>query len=113
MGRTKGSGLAGSVRSARLPLAIDAWFEERLMRDATQSSSELMIRLVHGGLRLREGYMSVHRVALETRVGDASAYETYRTALFDTFGAAYVEHLEQWLLADGVAVPTPEKTSTT
>ena len=45
--------------------------------------------LVHGGLRLRAGYMLVHRRMLEH-------------CLTDTFGTEYVEHLERWLEADGI-----------
>ena len=67
----------------------------------------LLVELVHGGLRLRDSYMSIHRYALEARAGDATAYGEYRTALHDTFGPEYVEHLERWLEADGVTVTVP------
>ena len=69
-----------------------------------RSTSDLLVELIHGGLRLRDGYMSTHRYALEARVGDAMAYDEYRTCLLDSFGPEYVEHLEQWLEAEGVAV---------
>ena len=70
-----------------------------------KSSSEILVELIHGGLRLRDGYMSIHRRALEDvqRAGDPAAYATYRSCLIDTFGHEYVEHLESWLEADGVA----------
>lgn len=75
-----------------------------------KSSSEVLIELIHGGLRLRDGYMSIHRRALEhvLRSGDAAAYATYRACLIDTFGHEYIEHLESWLDADGVPrLPIP------
>lgn len=72
-----------------------------------RSASDLLVELVHGGLRLRDGYMSIHRYALEHRAGDPGAYAEYRAALNDTFGSEYVEHLERWLEADGVRVTAP------
>ncbi len=103
MGRVKGSGQMGPTRSTRLPAAIDAWLESRLMRDAHRSVSDILVELIHGGLRLREGYMAIHRRVLEERAAlDPAAYEAYRACLLDTFGAQYLEHLDRWLEADGV-----------
>lgn len=46
-----------------------------------------------GGLRLREGYMPVHRRTLERLLvrGDGDGYANYLQALFDTFGNEYVD----------------------
>ncbi len=65
MARLHGSGKLGPTRSVRLPVGLDGWFWERLELKPEMSASELLISLVHGGLRLRDGYMSVHRAALE------------------------------------------------
>ena len=106
MGRGRGSGQSGPTRSLRLPLPLDAWFEERLMRENHRSVSDILVELVHGGLRLRHGYMAIHRRALEERLGaDPAGYATYRACLLDSFGAQYVEHIERWLEADGVLKP--------
>ncbi len=88
----------------RLPLALDNWFSERLARHPEQSPSEVLVALVHGGLRLRDGYMAIHRRELEHHIhsGSRERYETYLRCLRDTFGAQYVEHLERWLVADGI-----------
>ncbi|MBC5799830.1 MAG: hypothetical protein GIX03_10085 [Candidatus Eremiobacteraeota bacterium] len=98
----------GPTRSVRLPQALDAWFSERLERQRERSPSELLVMLVHGGLRLREGYMAIHRRVLEhyvvTRQSDV--YRAYVRCLLDTFGAEYVDHLERWLAAEGVAGPS-------
>ena len=95
----------GPTRSVRLPEALDAWFRERLDLHRERSSSELLVQLIHGGLRLREGYMAIHRRTLEAHVlaNEVDAYAAYRRCLADTFGAEYVGHLERWLAADGVA----------
>lgn len=92
----------GPVRSTRLPGSLDAWLESRLMLHAHKSSSEVIVELIHGGLRLREGYMAVHRRALETIASDAQATRIYLRALEDTFGAEYIDHLLKWLAADGI-----------
>ncbi len=107
MGRVRGSGAMGPTRSARLPRALDDWFNERLERHPERSPSELLVQLIHGGLRLREGYMAIHRRVLEDHLssGDAEAYAAYARCLNDTFGAEYVTHLENWLAADGVPAP--------
>jgi hypothetical protein len=89
----------------RLPSALDDWFEARLQAHPHRSASDVLVELVHGGLRLRDAYMSIHRYALEARCNDARAYGEYRACLVDTFGDRYVEHVEQWLEADGVAYP--------
>ncbi len=104
MARAKGSGLMGPSRSMRLPLALDRWFAERLDRHPERSSSELLVALVHGGLRLREGYMAIHRRELERCLSAdrAGAYEAYVRCLLDTIGPEYVRHLESWLRADRV-----------
>ncbi len=108
MGRLKGSGQMGPTRSTRLPAAIDEWLETRLMRDGHRSVSEILVELIHGGLRLREGYMAIHRRALEERVArDPAAYAAYRACVLDTFGPQYLEHLDRWLEADGVTQPAP------
>ncbi len=94
----------GPTRSMRLPRALDIWFEERLARHAERSPSEVLVALVHGGLRLREGYMAIHRRVLEHYVlsQQNDVYAAYIRCLTDTFGPEYVEHLERWLEADGV-----------
>jgi len=94
----------GPTRSVRLPRAIDEWFEERLGRSPDRSPSEILVSLVHGGLRLREGYMAIHRRVLEHYVlsGQADVYAAYLRCLTDSFGPDYVEHIERWLEADGI-----------
>ena len=94
----------GPTRSMRLPRALDNWFQERLERHTERSASELLVQLVHGGLRLREGYMAIHRRVLEghSSAGDAATYAIYVACLTDTFGAEYVAHLENWLAAERV-----------
>ena len=106
MGRPSGTGRAGPTRSVRLPRALDEWFVQRLDLKPEASATELLVSLVHGGLRLRDGYMAVHRRSLEHYVatGQGEAYRLYRRCLLDTFGAQYVDHLERWLAADGIAV---------
>ncbi len=96
----------GPTRSVRLPLAVDRWFADRLDRDRERSPSEVLVALVHGGLRLREGYMAIHRRVLEHYVstGQRDVYAAYTRCLLDTFGADYVAHLEKWLAADGIDV---------
>jgi|SRR5580698_8435875 hypothetical protein len=96
----------GPTRCTRLPLALDAWFAARLALTQGKSPSELLVALIHGGLRLRDGYMAVHRRALERYVAanQKTEYETYRNGLIDTFGPEYVEHVERWLAADGIVV---------
>jgi hypothetical protein len=102
MGRAKGSGKLGPTRSMRLPMALDAWFWERLELKPELTASELLISLVHGGLRLRDGYMSVHRAALErlAQSGRNELYDSYIDCLTDSFGSEYVRHLKRWLEAD-------------
>ena len=108
MGRVKGSGSMGPTRSTRLPAALDEWLESRLMLHREKSVSEIMLELIHGGLRLREGYMAIHRRVLEARLADDPAsYDAYRACLLDTFGQQYVDHLDRWLEADGVRKTTP------
>ncbi len=104
MPRAKGSGTTGPVRSLRLPRELDAWFEERLTQEPERSATELLLALMHGGLRLRPGYMVTHRRALESILltGNLTRYETYLGVLSDTFGARYVEHLQKWLESDGI-----------
>lgn len=108
MGRAKGSGKLGVTRSTRLPAAIDAWLEERIARDPNRSVSDILIELVHGGLRLREGYMAIHRRALEANRDAEEARVAYRACLLDTFGLEYVEHLDRWLDADGIKMSSKE-----
>jgi hypothetical protein len=90
-----------------LPRALDDWFNERLGRHSERSSSEMLVQLIHGGLRLREGYMAIHRRTLEDHLslGDMEVYAAYVRCLADTFGPEYVTHLEKWLAADGVPAP--------
>jgi hypothetical protein len=94
----------GPTRSMRLPRALDQWFEDRLGQHLERSPSEVLVALVHGGLRLREGYMAIHRRVLEHYVLSAQddVYAAYCRCLTDTFGPEYVEHLERWLESDGV-----------
>ena len=108
MARPKGSGKTGPTRSARLPLPLDEWFEERMRLVPEASPSELLVSLIHGGLRLREGYMPIHRRVLEHYAsnGHEDYYRIYLRCLLDTFGPNYVEHLERWLDADGISIPT-------
>jgi hypothetical protein len=113
MARLQGSGKLGPTRSVRLPFGLDRWFWERLELKPEVSASELLISLVHGGLRLRDGYMSIHRAALERlqRSGRDDLYRNYVDCLTDTFGTAYVEHLELWLKADAARDATGERPS--
>ena len=106
MARPRGN-TAGPTRSMRLPRALDEWFETRMRAHPQRSASELLVELVHGGLRLRDGYMSIHRYALEARAANPQAYGEYRACLLHTFGADYVEHLERWLEAEGVRLQEP------
>jgi hypothetical protein len=94
----------GPVRSFRLPGPLDEWLEERLALHLHKSFTEVIVELVHGGLRLREGYMPVQRRSLERliREGDPAALDAYRLALEDTFGSEYLAHLDKWLAADGI-----------
>jgi hypothetical protein len=71
----------------------------------------LLVGLIHGGLRLRDGYMAIHRRELEDYLaaGQTARYDTYMRCLLDTFGRDYVEHMHRWLEADGMAVPSLEK----
>jgi hypothetical protein len=92
----------GPTRSMRLPRALDEWFVERLERDRERSPSEVLVQLVHGGLRLREGYMAIHRRELE-RLRSSESEQThsgYLRCLADTFGPEYVAHLEKWIASD-------------
>lgn len=104
MARAKGSGSMGPTRSMRLPRPLDRWFVERLDRHPERSASEFLVSLVHGGLRLREGYMAIHRRVLEHYVAtdQTDVYGAYVRCLLDTFGPEYVRHLESWLEADRV-----------
>jgi hypothetical protein len=97
----------GPTRSVRLPRPLDEWFTERLETHAERSPSEMLVQLVHGGLRLREGYMAIHRRVLEQHVvaGETDVYAVYVRCLTDTFGSEYVAHLENWLAVDDVARP--------
>ena len=101
----------GPTRSTRLPRALDDWFVERLARYSERSPSEMLVQLIHGGLRLREGYMAIHRRALEQHrsAGEGDGYAAYVDCLTDTFGAEYVAHLETWLASD--RNPAPAGTS--
>jgi hypothetical protein len=94
----------GPTRSLRLPNALDAWFQERLSLKPESSASDLLVGLVHGGLRLRDGYMPIHRRALEHYAlgGQHEWYRIYMRCLLDTFGPEYVRHLERWLESDGI-----------
>src|ERR1700760_2617161 len=106
MPRPRGN-TTGATTFMRLPIALDEWLEARMRAHPHRSTSDLLVELVHGGLRLRDGYMSIHRYALEARAADSAAYAEYRTALHDTFVPEYVEHLERWLEADGITVTVP------
>ena len=97
----------GPTRSMRLPVALDQWFESRLRTHPLRSASDVLVELVHGGLRLRDGYMAIHRHQLEGRRSRPAAYAEYLACLSDTVGPEYVEHLERWLAADGIAVTAP------
>jgi hypothetical protein len=113
--RLRGSGSVGPTRSMRLPHALDAWLCERFGRHPEQSPSEVLVGLVHGGLRLRDGYMAVHRRELERCMlaGQRDTYAAYLRALLDTFGQDYVEHLGRWLAADGITFAPDETLSPT
>jgi hypothetical protein len=104
MPRAKGSGKFGPVRSLRLPLELDRWFESRLREDALRPASDMLLEAVHGGLRLQPGYMRRQYSSLAALVSgnDLRRYETYVRALNDTFGSGYVKHLEAWLRSEGV-----------
>ncbi len=75
-----------------------------------RSASDLLVELIHGGLRLRDAYMSIHRYALEARIASPDAYAEYRACLSDTFGVEYVDHVERWLQAD-LTERTPARNS--
>jgi hypothetical protein len=87
-------------------MSLDRWLDERLALESMRSSSDVLVELVHGGLRLRNGYMAIHRRTLERLIqrNDAGAYDGYKRCLFDTFGQEYIEHLEAWLHADGITI---------
>ena len=105
MARPRGNA-TGATRSLRLPVALDDWFEARMRAHPHRSASDLLVELIHGGLRLRDAYMSIHRYALEARIATPGAYAEYRACLADTFGADYVRHVERWLEADGIVIPS-------
>lgn len=104
MSRPKGSGKLGPVRSLRLPLELDEWFEQRLRDEAARPASDILLDAVHGGLRLQPGYMLRQHLVLSAFVAahDRIRYESYVRALADSFGSTYVKHLEAWLVADGI-----------
>lgn len=99
MPRVKGSGALGPVRSLRLPLQLDRWLEERLREDPKRATSDVLLQFVVGGLRLRAGYMARHYAALaqHRRTGNLTAYSVYWEVLRDTFGDAYMAHLQAWI----------------
>ena len=101
----------GPTRSMRLPRPLDLWFEERLQRHPERSPSEQLVTLVHGGLRLREGYMAIHRRVMEHYVTSRQddVYRAYARCLLDTFGPQYLEHIERWLEADGVVISSEDR----
>jgi hypothetical protein len=111
MPRPKGSATTGPTRSTRLPGPLDEWFQQRLDARRELSPSELLVTLIHGGLRLRDGYMAIHRRTLEDFIaaGQTERFETYLRCLLDTFGRDYVEHLRRWLEADGFTLPSHER----
>jgi hypothetical protein len=111
MPRPKGSATTGPTRSTRLPGPLDEWFQQRLDARRELSPSELLVALIHGGLRLRDGYMAIHRRTLEDHIaaGQTAHYEVYVRCLLDTFGRDYVEHLLRWLEADGFTLPSHER----
>jgi hypothetical protein len=106
MARLKGSGLFGPVRSARLPRGLEAWFLQRLQQDPAGSTSELLVRLIHDGLRLRGSYIKLHRQRLIEclKINDVSRYENYTACLVDTFGTEYLHQLESGLGTDGIEI---------
>jgi hypothetical protein len=107
MARPKGSGKFGPVRSLRLPHDLDEWLEERLRNERDRAASDILLEAIHGGLRLQRGYMRRQRTALAALIEarDRDGYESYRRALADSFGSAYVQHVEAWLAADGLLAP--------
>jgi hypothetical protein len=106
VGRRKGSGQTGPTRSVRLPRALDDWFATRLDLKPEASPSEVLVALIHGGLRLRDGYMAVHRRALEhyLATGQIEPLRVYRRCLLDSCGSDYVGPLARWLAADGLTL---------
>ncbi|MGA8098302.1 MAG: hypothetical protein WB810_06550, partial [Candidatus Cybelea sp.] len=64
MARPKGSAKLGPVRSLRLPLDLDHWFEQRLRDEIERPASDILLEALHGGLRLQSGYMNRHRQTL-------------------------------------------------
>jgi hypothetical protein len=93
----------GPTRSTRLPRPLDEWFAARLAVRTELAPSDLLVALIHGGLRLREGYMAIHRRELEHYVATSPAQvATYLQCLLDTFGPDYVDHLKRWIAADGI-----------
>lgn len=101
----------GPTRSMRLPQALDEWFAERLTRHPERSPSAILVQLVHGGLRLREGYMEIHRRVLEQYLasGATDTYAAYVQCLLDTFGSEYVAHLNDWIAAERTTRPVASK----
>jgi hypothetical protein len=105
----------GPSRSVRLPRALDEWFNQRLERHRERSPSEMLVQLIHGGLRLREGYMAIHRRVLEQFLasGEMETYAAYVRCLTDTFSADYVAHLENWLAAERPLAARPPQRGAT
>lgn len=97
------------MRSLRLPLDLDEWFERRLREDPARPASDILLEAVHGGLRLARGYMTRQHAALRelAATNDGAGYASYVRALTDSFGSAYVAHLEAWLAADGLGETVP------
>ena len=94
MPRVKGTALKGPVRALRLPY-VDAWFEQPLREEPQRSSSELLLRVMHAGLRVRSGHFQRHVAALKklSAEGAEGDLQTYLWALADTFDAHYVQHV--------------------
>jgi hypothetical protein len=93
----------GATRSMRLPIALDEWLEVAHAGASAPLGERPARRTGPRRLALRDGYMSIHRYALEARVGHARRpTPSIAPASSDTFGSEYVEHLERWLEADGV-----------
>ncbi len=95
MPRVKGSSRFGPVRALRLPLALDAWFEQRLREEPQRTGSEMLVELLHAGLRTRGRYFERHvaTVARLLRSGDSARTSAYLLALQDTFGDEYLRHI--------------------
>ena len=92
------------MRSLRLPLELDRWFELRLREDALRPAISFSSRRCTAACASNPAICVAQFDSLAALVSanDKRPYDTYIRALNDAFGSGYVKHLEAWLRSDGV-----------